>query len=135
MAQHFFLVWGNFWLCINSAEVHKLVGEKHPLDRNYFLGAGPLPVLPGLFPERRTGTFDTGILVRAGGGALVFGGRVSGSKTEERADWLAEWGGEACLLLTGILESRGRLELPFIDWKEEEDEEGGGVWEVGLDGD
>lgn len=114
-------------------QVHKLVGENHPFDRNYFLWVVPLAVLPGLFPERRTGTLDTGILVRAGGGAWVFGGGESASRTEERADWLAEWGGEACLLLTGILDSRGRLVLPFIDRKEEEEEEEGGVvWEVGL---
>lgn len=95
--------------------------------------AVPLVVLPGLFPERRTGTLDTGILVRAGGGAWVFGGGDSASRTEERADWLAEWGGGVCLLLTGILDSRGRLALPFIDLKEEEEEEDGGVvWEVGL---
>lgn len=95
--------------------------------------AAPLVVLPGLFPQRRTGTLDTGILVRTGGGAWVFGGGDSASRTDARADWLTEWGGEVCLLLTGILESRGRLVLPFNDWKEEEEEEeGGDVWEVGL---
>lgn len=89
-------------------------------------------MLPGLFPERRTGTLDTGILVRAGG-AWVFGGGDSASRTDERADWLTEWGGGVCLLLTGILDSRGRLVLPFIDWKEEEEEdEGGDVGELGL---
>ncbi len=93
----------------------------------------PLVVLPGLFPERRTGTLDTGILVRAGGGARVFGRGDSASRTDERADWLAEWGGVVGLLLTGILDSRGRLVLPFIDLKEDEEEEDGGVvWEVGL---
>lgn len=111
-------------------QVHKLVGGNRPFDRNYFLWAVPLP---GLFPERRTGTFDTGILVRAGGGASVFGGGDSASRTEESADWLAEWGGGVLLLLTGIFDSRGRLVLPFIDRKEEdEEEEGGVVWEVGL---
>lgn len=79
---------------------------------------------------RRTGTFDTGILVRAGGGALVFGGGGSTSRTAERADWLVECGGELCLLLLGILDSRGRLQLPFIDRNVEE--EVGDVGEVGL---
>lgn len=113
-----------------NTQVHKLVREKHPFHRNYFLWAVP-PVPPGLFPVRRTGTFDTGILVRGGGGALVFGGGESASRTEESADWLAEWGGDVCLLVTGIFDSRGRLELPFIDRKEgEEEEEGGLIWEV-----
>lgn len=90
-------------------------------------------MLAGLFPERRTGTFDTGILVRAGWGAWVFGRGVSASSTEDRADWLTDWGGEVFLVLTGILESRGRLALPFNDWKEEEEEvEMGLFWEVGL---
>lgn len=36
-------------------------------------------------------------------------------------------------MLTGILDSLGRLVLPFIDRKEEdEEEEGGLVWDVGL---
>lgn len=116
-----------------STQVHKLVGGNHPSERNYFLGAVPLVVLPVLFPERRTGTLDTGILVRAGGGAWVFGGGDSASRTDDRADWLTECGGVGCLALTGILDSRGRLVLPFIDRKEEEEEEEGGlVWEVGL---
>lgn len=37
------------------------------------------------------------------------------------------------LVLTGILDSRGRLALPFIDRKEQEEEEEGRVaWEMGL---
>uniref|UniRef100_A0A1A7Y1Z1 C2H2-type domain-containing protein n=2 Tax=Iconisemion striatum TaxID=60296 RepID=A0A1A7Y1Z1_9TELE len=44
-------------------------------------------------------------------------------RTDDRADWLTEWGGELGLELTGILDSRGRLVLPFIDRKEEEEEE------------
>lgn len=92
----------------------------------------PLFALPGLIPVRRTGTFDMGILVRAGGGALVFGRGASTSRTAERADWLVECGGELCLLLIGILDSRGRLQLPFIDRKVDEQEEVGDVGEVGL---
>lgn len=86
-------------------------------------------MLPGLFPERRTGTLETGILVRAGGGAWVFGGGgESGSWTDDKAEWLEEWGGgDACFELTGILESGGRLVLPFTDRKEEDEEDDGGV--------
>jgi len=91
------------------------------------LCAVPLFVLPGLFPERRTGTLDTGIRVRAGGAAWVLGGGESASRTDDRADWLTEWGGEVCLVLTGILDSRGRLVLPLTDRKEEEEEEEGGL--------
>lgn len=98
-------------------------GEKNQSGANYFLRA--LPLLLGLFPERRTGTFDTGILVRAGGGASVFGDSGSASRTDDRADWLTEDVGDICLLLTGILDSRGRLVLPFSIWKEEEEEEEG----------
>lgn len=133
-----FLGLGNVWSCINSTVVaytkdHKLLWEFHPFDRHYFLWAVPLVALPGLFPERRTGTLDTGILVRTGAGSWVFGGGDSASRTDDSAEWLTEWGGVDCLLLTGILDSRGRLVLPFIDRKEEEEEEEGGVvWEVGL---
>lgn len=67
--------------------------------------------------------------MRAGGGALVFG---SGGSTAERADWLVECGGELCLLLTGILDSRGWLQLPLVDRKVDEEEEVGDVGEVGL---
>lgn len=81
---------------------------------------------------RRTGTLDTGILVRAGGGALVFGRGGSTSRTAERADWLVECGGELCLLLIGILDSRGRLQLPFSGRKMDEGGEVGDVGEVGL---
>lgn len=99
----------------------------------YFLWEVPLAVPLALFPDRRTGTLDTGILVRAGAGAWVFGEGDSASRTEDRADWLTEWGGGFLLLLIGILESRGRLALPFIERKEDDDdEEGGLVWEVGL---
>lgn len=99
----------------------------------YFLWDVPLAVLVGLFPDRRTGTLDTGILVRAGAGAWLFGGGDSASRTEDRADWLTEWGGGVLPLLMGILESRGRLVLPFIERKEDDEEDDGGlVWEVGL---
>lgn len=85
-------------------------------------------MLLGLFPERRTGTLETGILVRDGGGASDFGGGDSVSKTDElKAEWLVEWGGDICLELTGILDSRGRLVLPFTDRKEEDEEEDVGV--------
>lgn len=107
------------------------MGGKHCFDRSYFLWE--VPLLPDLFPERRTGTLDTGILVRAGGGAWVFGGGDSASMTDDSADWLTEWGGGVGLVLTGILDSRGRLVLPFRDRKEEEEEEEGGLaWDVGL---
>lgn len=91
-------------------------------------------MLPGLFPERRTGTLETGIRVRAGGGAAwVFGGDSSVSWTDDKAEWLVEWGGEVGLELMGILDSLGRLVLPLTERKEEDDEEDGGVaWEVGL---
>lgn len=134
----FFSVWENYFLCIDGpvviyTQVHKLVEENHLFNRNYFLGAVPLVVLPDLFPERRTGTLDTGILVRAGRGAWVFGGGDSASRTDDRADWLTEWEGVVCFVLTGILDSRGRLVLPFNDRKEEEEEEEGGVvWDVML---
>lgn len=99
----------------------------------YFWLAAPFVVLPGLFPERRTGTLETGIRVRAGGGAWVFGGDSSVSWTDDKAEWLVEWGGEVGLELMGILDSRGRLVLPLTERKEEDDEEDGGVaWEVGL---
>lgn len=97
----------------------------------YFWLAAPFVVLPGLFPERRTGTLETGIRVRAGGGAWVFGEDISGSWTDDKAEWLVEWGGEVGLELMGILDSRGRL--PLTERKEEDDEEDGGVaWEMGL---
>ena len=70
--------------------------------------------------------------MRAGGGAWVFGGGGLASRTEERADWLVECGGVVCLRLTGILDSLGRLTLPFIERNEEEEEdEGGDVCERG----
>lgn len=95
--------------------------------------ATPLTALPGLFPERRTGTLETGIRVRAGGGAWVFGGDCLVSWMDDKAEWLVEWGGDIGLELTGILDSWGRLALPLTERKEEDEEEDGGVvWEVGL---
>lgn len=89
----------NIFLCLGKhlalrklqcSNVHSSPAENHPCDRSYFLWAVPLAVPQDLFPERRTGTLDTGILVRAGGGGCVFGGVDSASRTDDRADWLAE---------------------------------------------
>lgn len=90
-------------------------------------------MLPGLFPERRTGTLETGIRVRDGGGAWFTGGDSSVSWTDDKTEWLVEWGGDVGLELTGILDSRERQAPPLTERKEEEEEEDGGVvWEVGL---
>ena len=73
--------------------------------------------------------------MRAGGGAWVFGCAALASRTEGRDDWLTECGGGGeCRTLRGILESRGRLALPFSERKDggDEEDDGGVVCEEGL---
>lgn len=72
-----------------------------------------------LLPERRTGTFETGIRVRGGASDFLGGVVEVGLRLEDSATWLEEWEDGDCLTLIGILESRGRLVLPFMERNEE----------------
>ena len=91
---------------------------------SYFLFRVALPLV-GLLPERRTGTLEMGMRVRGGGMLDLAGGAWDvGLGADESSPWLDEWGGGVCRTLTGILESRGRLVLPLMEWNEEEEEDG-----------
>lgn len=96
--------------------------QKHliGLQALYFL----LCVLEALLlPERRTGTLETGIRVRGGASVFLEGLFEVGLRFEDSAPWLEEWEGGVGLTLMGILESRGRLVLPFMERKEGEEED------------